>query len=226
VATKVATAAGVQSYQAFVVGSATSGQTCAGILTITGADTTSPATWAQASTTSTNNQPPDPPALTGLNGDPLVMAIGAWSVTTAGTTAGTVMANYTAQINGPTGTHLTHLMVSTRALTNLNNATEDPVAYTDNVTPNGTVAMTIAVPMFIVPSAINTRDRRASVIGLDTIPRIVLPSLDAKVGGWDRCQLTGKYIGLASDYTTPPVSTLQFRNRTDSRHRFSPAFPC
>src|SRR4029077_15949958 len=39
VATKVATAAGAQAYVPFTIASATAGQTCAAILTVTGADT-------------------------------------------------------------------------------------------------------------------------------------------------------------------------------------------
>jgi hypothetical protein len=147
VATKVATAAGVQSYVPFTIASATAGQTCVGLITVTGANTNAPGTWIQGSITDTSNAVPNPPSLTGLNSDVLVLAIAAWSVTTAGTTSATGMANYTDRINGPTGSHVTHLAVSTRAMTALSNATEDPAAFSDNVAPNGTVAMTVAIPI-------------------------------------------------------------------------------
>lgn len=309
VATKVATAAGVQSYVPFAIASATAGQTCAAILTVTGADTTAPGSWIQNSLTDTSNAAPNPPSVTTLNGDALVLAIGAWHVTTAAATTTTQGANYVEKIDGPTGTHVTHLAVASRALTGLSSSTEDPAIFTDNVTPNGSVSMTIAIPYIptpslstlspssvntggsnftltvngsgflsnavvfwngagrttafvnstqltatilaadivsagsvsvtaqnsggavsnaltftiTVPSQVTTRQRRASVIGLDGIYRMVLPAPNTSVTGWDRCQLAGKYIGYTSDGV---VSALQFRNRTDSRFRFSPSFPC
>jgi len=148
-AAKVATAAGAQSYVPFTIASATAGQTCAAIITVTGADTTNPAIWISNSVTDTSANAPDPPSLTGLNDDALVLAIGAWQVTTAGNTAITPMANYTERIDGPAGSHLTHLSVATRAMTGLSNTTEDPALFVDNVTPNGSASMTIAIPMVL-----------------------------------------------------------------------------
>lgn len=149
VATKVATAAGTQSYVPFTIASATAGQTCVGLITVTGANTNAPGSWVQGSITDTGTSAPNPPSLTGLNSDMLILAIGAWSVTTAATTTATVMANYTLKIDGPSSgvSHLTHLAVATRAMTALSNATEDPVSFGDNITPNGTVAMMIAIPI-------------------------------------------------------------------------------
>jgi hypothetical protein len=149
VACKTAAAIGTQSYQPYTIGSATAGQTCAGIITVTGANTNAPNAWVQGSFTDTSANPPNPPSLTGLNSDVLVLAVAAWSVTAAAATTATVMANYTLRIDGPTTgvSHLTHLAVATRALTALSNATEDPAAFGDNVTPNGTASMTIAIPI-------------------------------------------------------------------------------
>ena len=147
VAAKVATAAGTQTYIPFTIASATAGQTAVGLLTITGANTSAPGAWVQGSITDTTATAPNPPALTGLESDVLVLSIAAWSVTTAGATTSTPPTNYTAKIDGPGGTHLTHLAVSTRALTGLSGATEDPATFNDNVTPNGSVAMTIAIPI-------------------------------------------------------------------------------
>lgn len=147
VATKVATAAGATAYTPFTIASATAGQTCAAIVTVTGADTSNPANWISNSVTDTSSAVPNPPSVANLNYDNLVLAIAAWSVTTAGATSATVMANYTLNVNGPTGTHVTHLAVAYRAMTGQNLVTEDPAAYGDNVTPNGSASMTIAIPM-------------------------------------------------------------------------------
>jgi hypothetical protein len=50
--------------------------------------------------------------------------------------------------------------------------------------------------------AIDTLQRRASVIGFDAVFRCVLPSPNTAVTGWDRCQLVGKYIGFTTDRVT------------------------
>jgi hypothetical protein len=146
VAAKVATAAGAQSYVPYTIANATAGQTCAGIITVTGAYPYYPQSFPSNSSTLTTNAVPDPPSLTGLYDDMLILAIAAWQVTTAGSTSATVMANYTLRINGPTGSHVTHLAVATRERTGLSNTTEDPAAFGDNVTPNGSASMTIAIP--------------------------------------------------------------------------------
>jgi len=43
--------------------------------------------------------------------------------------------------------------------------------------------------------AIDTRNRRASVIGLDLLALRVLPSPDGTIDAGDRAQLAGKYRG-------------------------------
>jgi hypothetical protein len=50
------------------------------------------------------------------------------------------------QSENASASHVTHLAIADRTLTSLSNATEDPGAFTDNVTPNGTARMTLAVP--------------------------------------------------------------------------------
>jgi hypothetical protein len=166
---RVATVAGAQTYQAFVPSNNTVAQTGGGIITVTGADTYTlqPESWPQNSLTDTTATAPNPPSLTGLTGDYLVLAIGAWQVTTAGATSATVMANYTLQLNGPTGSHVTHLAAASRAMTGLSGATEDPATWVDNVTPNGSVAMTIAVPAATgaSPSDLFNRPDTSSTIG-------------------------------------------------------------
>ena len=145
---RVATVAGAQSYTPMTASGYTVPQASWGVVTVTGADTfvVDPSAWVQGSFTDATANAPNPPSLSGLTGDMLILAIGAWHVTTAGSTSATVMANYSLKVNGPTGSHVTHLALASREMTGLSAATEDPAIYTDNVTPNGTAAMTIAVP--------------------------------------------------------------------------------
>ena len=142
----VATSAGAVSYTPYTISGATVNQTCAGIVVLTGesmgADTFSS---TNASATSTSNAPPNPPQVTGLTGDYLVLAIGAWHVTSAGSTASSPPTGYTEQLDAPAGSHVTHLAVATLAIDNASSAAPNPGAFTDNVTPNGTVGMTVAV---------------------------------------------------------------------------------
>ncbi len=134
------------TYAPFAVANATAGQNSIGTVVLQ-AGTFGTGTFAQNSSTATTNAPPDPPSLTGLNGDVLVLAVAAWHVTTAGTTSGTMPAGYThLGQNSVSGSHVTHLAIASRALTGLSNATEDPGAFADNVVPNGTAQMTFAVP--------------------------------------------------------------------------------
>lgn len=217
VATKVATVAGAQSYAAFTIAGATAGQTCAAIITVTGANTTNPAGWAQNSTTNTGNQPPDPPSITGLNYDVLTLAIAGWQVTTAGATSATVMTSYTLRVNGPTASHVTHLAVSTRALTALNNATEDPAAYGDNVTPNGTAAMTIAIPMtpvaqtyFVSTAGNDSNNGITTGTSWKTLGPInsktVLPGDTFKFNGGDTFSGSGLFIQNVASTQASPVT--------------------
>lgn len=143
-----ATSGGINSYQPYTVSDATAGQTNVGGLVIT------TGTWNRlrttvippfATTNTTNNQAPNPPSVTGLTGDYQVICGAGWHVTTAGSTTTTQPTNYLEQVDGPGGSHVTHLAISTRALTALSNATEDPGGYTDNVTPNGTGSFTAAL---------------------------------------------------------------------------------
>lgn len=145
---RVASVAGAQTYQAFVPTNGTAGQICGGIITVTGADTYAlqPESWLQNGVTDTTATAPNPPSVTPLTGDYLVLTGAAWHVTTAAATSATVMANYTLRLNGPTGTHVTHVAAASREMTGLSAATEDPATWVDNVTPNGSAAITFAVP--------------------------------------------------------------------------------
>ena len=160
----VATAAGIQTYTPVTVASGTSGQICGGIIVVTGADTyvVSPDAWPQNSTNDITATAPNPPSVTGLTGDFLVLTTAAWHVTTAAAVSATVMANYTLRLNGPTGTHVTHLAAASRAMTGLSAATEDPATWVDNVTPNGSAVMTFAVPAATGADPVDTFNRTDS----------------------------------------------------------------
>ena len=240
VAVRVATAASTQSHVPFAIANATAGQTCVGLITVTGADTTTvaPGSWTQNSATNTGTQTPNLPAIT-LSGDVMVVGVAAWHVTTAGATLGTPPANYTARVNGPTGSHLTHLEIDTREMTGASGS-EDPASHGDNVTPNGTATLIFAIPALGValtknladPLTLNEagartagfvrsqadplslgdlatpfipppvdpvlRNKRAMMVGLDALYRIVLPIPDGSITAFDRYQLTGKYAGLGA----------------------------
>jgi Concanavalin A-like lectin/glucanases superfamily len=64
------------------------------------------------------------------------------------------------------------------------------------------------------------RNRRASVIGIDGLYRMVLPVPDGTIDAADRWQITGKRRMAAA-----PPAALIFRNRTASRMRF-PTLAC
>lgn len=146
---KKAASGGAVSYSPYSVANGTASQSTLGMIALTAgtypanADTVIPT--LGTSTVSTGNQPPNPPSVSGLTGDYLVLAVAAWHVTTAGATAATAMTNYTIEIQNASASHVTHLAIARRALTGLSSASEDPAAFGDNVTPNGTIARTIAI---------------------------------------------------------------------------------
>lgn len=49
------------------------------------------------------------------------------------------------------------------------------------------------VVVVIVGGGVNTRNKRAAVLGLDGSYRAVLPAPDGTINAFDRCQLVGKY---------------------------------
>lgn len=149
IAGKVATVAGANSYQAYSISGATAGQTCAAIVVITTGtyETNWPiGSWFQGTVTGTGTTAPDPPAINALNGDFLSLAIGAWHVTTAAATTTTAPTSWTEQVDGPTGTHVTHLAVASRSYTAQTNVAVNPGVFVDNVTPNGTVGGHLIIP--------------------------------------------------------------------------------
>lgn len=143
----VATVSGAQSYQAYTTsGSGTVRTGCIVLQAGTYYAGGSPGTAiANNSDSGTTNAAPDPPSLTGLTGDFLVLAIGAWHLGSAATVAVTAPTNYT-ETWECAGSQDVEFSLATRALTGLSNSTENPGAFADDVAPNGTARMTIAVP--------------------------------------------------------------------------------
>ena len=163
----------------------------------------------------------------------LVLEIAAWHVTTAAATVTSPGANYTEQIDGPTGTHVTHLAVASRAMTGLSSATEDPGQYTDNVTPNGSVAMTIAVPYIPTPS-LSTLSPSGAVAGDAAFTLTVNGSgfLSSSTVQWNGSNRTTTFVNstqltaaiLAADIdtaTTPASVTVQHFSVTSNTLSFT-----
>jgi concanavalin A-like lectin/glucanase superfamily protein len=210
---RVATVAGAQTYTPYSV----SGHTglVAGLITVTGADTygVQPESWVSNSGIDTTATAPNPPAVTPLTGDYLVLAIAGWQVTTAGTTSATVMASYTLRINGPTGSHVSHLAVASREMTGLSAATEDPATYTDNVTPNGSAAMTIAIPASTGAGPIDLFDRTDAIsfggnwVALDRTMNIVSNAASPLQLNWCSAYWTGTVL-TDNQYSEVTVGSL------------------
>ncbi|HXH12339.1 MAG TPA: hypothetical protein VNP04_21545 [Alphaproteobacteria bacterium] len=67
--------------------------------------------------------------------------------------------------------------------------------------------------------AIDTRDKRASILGLDLEARRVYPNPDGAIAGDDRQHIAGKYRGISA-----LVSTLMALERTIVRRVFGRIF--
>jgi hypothetical protein len=135
IAYKIATVAGAQSYQAYAV---TGGSSWTGLATLRAGTYDAGSITAQM-TTNTGNQPPNPPAIT-IAKPAIVFAIGAWHLSAA--------ANQ--NVNPPGGfTELWEMgneaAEMSIATSTVGAGTTDPGAFTDNVTPNNTIAATIAI---------------------------------------------------------------------------------
>lgn len=152
IALKEATQAGAQSYTPWAISGGNANQTTIGVYVVQAG------TWAKSiltsfpaanvsSAPSTTNAVPNSPQLTPTFGlDYIFLSIGAWHITTAGTTDAGAPTSYTmACENDPAVSHVTHLAIAERTLTNLQ-AAENPAGFTDNVAPNGTISCTICIP--------------------------------------------------------------------------------
>ncbi|HJR01825.1 MAG TPA: hypothetical protein VKA83_09350 [Methylomirabilota bacterium] len=141
VAGKIATAAGAASYQAYT--------SSVGTETWTGCYVVQTGTFGldaieAASVTATGTGAPDPPNVTlDSTRDWLVLAISAWHLTASQTLTPTAPTNYTLRAD-VAGAATGDVAVSDRALTAA--ASENPGAYADNQTPNGTCSITVGIP--------------------------------------------------------------------------------
>lgn len=145
VAYKIAESPSATSYTPYTITNATANQTSIGIVVLTAGTYDVSTLPTSNSATLTTTGTPNPPSITALTGDFRVFALAGWHVTTAAAVAATTMANYTIETQNASASHVTHLAIASRALTSLSNATEDPGAFGDNVTPNGSASMTFAI---------------------------------------------------------------------------------
>ncbi len=142
VAFKVATAAGVQTYQAYT---SSAGTSFSGLIVMPKGsfDTTG---IAATISDSTNSNPPNPPTSPTTPGLSAAFAIGAWHYSAGTTTSVTAQAGFN-ELWEMNGSLVGELSISARA-TNLNgNATTNPASFVDDQTPNGTVAATLIIPL-------------------------------------------------------------------------------
>jgi hypothetical protein len=144
VAYKIATQAGAQSYQAYTTGTGGPAWWTGCVVYQVGTFDVSSLPPSN-SVTQTNNAVPNPPQVTGLTAasDYSVLAIAAWHLGSAATVTPTAPTNYT-NLDHVAGSATADLACSTRAITGV--TSEDPAAYGDDVTPNGTCAITVAHP--------------------------------------------------------------------------------
>ncbi len=149
VAYMIATAAGAVAYNAYT---SSVGTDYAGIVVLT-AGTYSAALIGDtsASSTLTTNAAPNPPSIVTPVADCLVFAIGAWH-TSAATVTITAPSGYleTWEMAGSLDSEL-----SVASKTVATATTEDPAVFADDVTPSGSVSMTIAIRPYV---ALDPRD--------------------------------------------------------------------
>lgn len=173
VVVKKVTVGGAQSYTPSIAANATASQISMGHIVLqagtyqSNLDSALPV--MGAAVTATTNGAPDPPVLaSAVTGDFLFLAVGCWHVTTAGASQGTAMANYVIEIQNANASHVTHLAVARRAVTGASALAENPATYTDNVTPNGTVAHTIAISGYVTRTATASADAAVQVTNAAT----------------------------------------------------------
>lgn len=139
VAYKVATSAGATSYNAYT---SDTGTDFAGIVLIT-KDTYHPTLIGDVNVgvTATGTGAPDPSAVTTPAYDCMVMAVAAWHLGSAATVTVGPPTNYT-EVWEMAGSNTAELSVATREIAA--RGSQNPGAFTDDVTPNGSCCITIA----------------------------------------------------------------------------------
>jgi hypothetical protein len=104
---------------------------------------------AANSTSQTNNAVPNPPSLAGLTGDFSILVFAAWHLSSAATVAVTAPSSYTERWECA-GSQDVEFSLAKRDMSALSNATEDPGTFGDDVSPNGTCSMTVALLGFTI----------------------------------------------------------------------------
>jgi hypothetical protein len=149
VAYKVAAQGGAQSYQGFT--SSTGTPVWWTGCTVLQANTYDASAIVSAGVSQTNNATPNPPNVAGLTStrDYLVLAIAGWHLGSALANTATAPANYGDLVH-LAGSATGDLACASRAVSGV--TSEDPAAFGDNQAPNGTCAITMAVPNKAAPS--------------------------------------------------------------------------
>lgn len=155
VACKVATSAGSNSYQAYTSSGGTSDHSLIIVITKDTHDATL-ANILSNSVTGTTNAAPNPPALTPTRDGSLSIIGGFWHYSSATTTTVTEPANYST-ITSYSGSATCELAVSQRTSSPTSGVSNDPAAYADNTTPNGTVAFQLIIYGQALTMAADTR---------------------------------------------------------------------
>ena len=142
VAYKIATAAGVQRYQAYDSSTATPAWWTGVLVLKAGTFSGDP---LASSVTQTGTGVPNPPALSGLDvgNNYLVAAVAAWHLGSSVTLTTTAPAGYTLQWD-VAGNATGDVALATKTVSAV--ASVDPGTFGDNQTPNGSASMTIAFP--------------------------------------------------------------------------------
>ncbi len=175
---KIATVGGTQNYTPFINGDGFTRHT--GCIVLTAGTYTVATLPPSNSLTQTNNALPDPTSVAGLTGDYLILAIAGWN-NSSNAGAITAPTNYN-EVWELAGTQLNELSMAERAMTGLSNSTENPGTFGDNITPNGTATMTIAIRApSILTTSIAADAGSSAVIAAST--RIVPAGVIAADGG-------------------------------------------
>jgi hypothetical protein len=177
VAVKVTTVAGAQSYQGFT--SSTGSPNAVTGCEVLQAGTFDPEVLnilVGAPTTSTNSSAPNPGAITSLDAgvEYLVITLAAWHLSSAATVTVTAPTSYTNN-QDVAGSDDIELAWASREVTGV--TSEDPGAWGDDVTPNGTAVFTFAVSEPVANQANASIEESSD--SLDASASVVAAGIDA-----------------------------------------------
>lgn len=140
---KIAGSSGANSYQAYTTSG--SGTVYTGCIVLTAGTYTVTVLPPSNSDSGTTNAVPNPPSVAGLTGDYLMLAIAGWHLGSAVAVAATSPAGGYSETWEIAGSPDVELSLATKDALLLVNATEDPGTFNDDVAPNGTARMTVAI---------------------------------------------------------------------------------